>query len=89
MLIVEEPECGWPAVGSGRGTVSVGRMMGEEGRRQSRREGDNVPMMKKKNNGRNHRQRNTGIGYKTKTSDTYFFFSTSLTNVKITGSRSY
>lgn len=54
MLIVEEPECGWPAVGSGRGTVSVGRMMGEEGRRQSRREGDNVPMMKKKNNGRNH-----------------------------------
>ena len=48
MQIMEEPVCGWPAVGSGRGTASVGKMVGEAGRRQSRNEGDNVQMMKKK-----------------------------------------
>ena len=48
MQIMEEPVCGWPAVGSGRGTASVGKRVGEEGRRQSRNEGDNVQMMKKK-----------------------------------------
>lgn len=48
MPIMEEPVCGWPAVGYGRGTASVGKRVGEEGRRQSRNEGDNVQMMKKK-----------------------------------------
>lgn len=32
MLIMEESECGWPAVGSGRGTVSVGRTDGGKGK---------------------------------------------------------
>lgn len=54
MLIMEESECGWPAVGSGRGTVKRGEDDGGKEGVRAGRGWNNVSNDEEKSNGRNH-----------------------------------